>query len=127
MLSAGSVNVVDRELIQQRVGTTAGGTGYSPFRDINGAGAITTAEVQEMGPLMGTLTPTGTPVGMTDDAPTTAGIPNIGVATGTLDYVLSLPNFFASDETASTNLAYSVVNNSNPSVFSSLNIGRKAT
>ena len=54
--------------------------------------------------------------------PTTAGIPDVGVATGTTDYVLSLPNFFQSDVTASTNLAYSIVNNTNPSAFNSLNI-----
>jgi hypothetical protein len=59
---------------------------------------------------------------VTDDAPTTAGIPDIGVATGTTDYVLSLPNYFQSDETASTNLAYSIVNNTNPSIFNSLTI-----
>ena len=122
MLSNGHVNGLDAQLINQRVGTTAGGGGYTIFRDIDGAGVISTSEVQEAEALAGTYLPAGTPVGAADNAPTTAGIPDVGVATGTTDYVLSLPNFFQSDETASTNLAYSIVNNTNPSAFNSLTI-----
>ena len=120
--ASNNVNVLDKSLVQQQVGKNAGDTGYSAFRDIDGSGGITTSDVQAVQALVGNVLPNGNPAGMTDDAPTTAGIPDVGVATGTIDYVLSLPNFFASDETASTNLAYSIVKNTNASNFSSLNI-----
>ena len=120
--ASNSVNVLDRNLVQQRVGKNAGDANYSAFRDIDGSGGITTLDVQAVQSLYGNLLPSGNPVGMSDDAPTTAGIPDVGIATGTADYVLSLPNFFASDETASTNLAYSIVKNTNSSNFNSFNI-----
>jgi hypothetical protein len=71
---------------------------------------------------MGNLLPSGDPVGMTDDAPTTCGIPDVSVATYTTDYVLSLTDFFADAETAAENLTYSIVGNTNSSLFSSLDI-----
>ena len=38
VLSNGHVNGLDAQLINQRVGTTAGGGGYTIFRDIDGEG-----------------------------------------------------------------------------------------
>ena len=59
---------------------------------------------------------------MTCDAPTTSGIPDQSVATGTVDQVLALTNFFADAQTPSDDLVYSIVKNTNSSLFSLLTI-----
>jgi hypothetical protein len=117
-----SVNVADPALVHQKLGKNAGDTGYNIRYDIDGSASITSTDENAVRSRIGGLLPSGNPAGMTDDAPTTSGIPDVSVAAGTTDHVLSLTNFFADDETATANLAYSIVQNTNPSLFNSLNI-----
>ncbi len=117
-----SVNVIDATLVYQKVGKNAGDVGYNVRYDVDGSGAITSSDVTAIQSKITSVLPSGDPVGMTDDAPTTGGIPDVSVATNTADYVLSLPSFFADAETAADELVYSIVNNTNASLFNSLNI-----
>ncbi len=59
---------------------------------------------------------------MTDEAPTTSGIPDLSVAAGTVDQVLALTDFFADSQTPPEDMVYSIVQNSNASLFNSLAI-----
>lgn len=117
-----AVSMVDVTLANQKVGRNAGDAGYDIRCDVNGSGGITCGDVSAIMSKIGGVLPNGDPVGMTDDAPTTGGISDVSVATTTTDYVLSLPDFFADAETASDQLTYSVVQNTNSSLFNSLNI-----
>lgn len=117
-----SVSVLDYSLANQKIGKNAGDVGYDIRCDVDGSGGITSGDVSAIGAKIGGVLPSGDPVGMTDDAPTTGGIPDVSVATTATDYILSLPDFFADAETASSQLTYSVVQNTNSSLFNSLNI-----
>jgi hypothetical protein len=117
-----STNALDLAPVGQANGKNIGDAGYSIRLDVDGSGGITTADAYAVQARCVTLLPSGNPVGMTDDAPTTSGIPDVSVATSTTDYILSLPNFFADTETPSNQLAYSVIQNTNASLFNSLNI-----
>jgi hypothetical protein len=108
--------------VNSKVGKNAGDTGYNIRCDVDGSGGITSADTSAVMSRANTVLPTGDPVGVTDDAPTTAGIPDVSVATTTTDYVLSLADLFEDAETASDQLTYSIVNNTNSSLFNALDI-----
>lgn len=57
-----------------------------------------------------------------NDAPTTTGLPDITVLEDTPRTVIDLTQYFADEETASDNLAYSVVTNSNSGLFNNVSI-----
>jgi hypothetical protein len=120
--ASNSVTMMDTALASSRVGKNAGDAGYFVQFDVDGSGGITSADVSAITSRWGTGLPLGGPVGVIDDAPTTAGIPDVSVATTTTDYVLSLPDFFEDAETASDQLTYSIVQNTNASLFNSLDI-----
>jgi hypothetical protein len=117
-----SVSLTDAALVQQKLGKSAGQTGYDLRCDVDGSGVITTADYSAVQVRAGGSLPSGNPVGMNNDAPTANGIPDLAIAAGTVDHVLTLTDFFADAETAPANLAYSIVQNSNSSLFSSLEI-----
>ena len=119
---SGVVSATDSALAYTKMGKNAGDAGYDIRCDINGSGGITSADIIVIASRVCNSLPTGDPVGMTDDAPTTAGISDVSVATSTTDYVLSLPDLFEDAETASDQLTYSIVGNTNASLFNSLNI-----
>ncbi len=117
-----SVNVVDAVLVNQQVGKNAGDAGYSIRYDLNGSGTITSDDVLIVQLKAGGVLPSGNPAGLTNDAPTTSGIPDVSVDAGTVDRVLSLTDFFADAETPADQLAYSIVKDTNPALFSSVSI-----
>ena len=69
------------------------------------------------------MLPSGNPAGMTNDAPTTSGIPDLSVAAGTVDQVLALTDFFA-DAADPARKTWSIRSSRtrNPSLFNSLAI-----
>ncbi len=117
-----AVSVADAMTAYPKVGKNAGDAGYDIRCDVDGSGGITSGDVSTIMSKAGGILPTGDPVGMTNDAPTTGGISDVSVATDTADYVFSLPDFFADAETASDDLVYSIIDNTNPSLFDSLDI-----
>ena len=120
--ASNTVSVVDATLVNQKVGKNVGDTGYNIRYDVDGSGGITSGDVSAVQSKAGGTLPSGNPIGMTNDAPTTSGITGVSVATNAVDHVVSLPDFFADAETASDDLAYSIVNNTNASLFDALNI-----
>ncbi len=120
--ASNGVTLTDAFLAGQKIGKIAGQSGYDIRCDVDGSGNIATSDYYAIRAQIGCTLPTGDPIGMTNDAPTTSGIPDVSVATNTTDYVLSLPDFFADAETASADLAYSIINNTNASLFDALDI-----
>lgn len=117
-----SVSSTDSILVIQKLGKSAGQAGYDIRCDVNGSGMITSSDYMAILPKGGDGLPYGDPVGMTNDAPTTSGFADLGIATGTTDHVLALTDFFADAEDLPDDLIYSIINNSNSSLFSSLDI-----
>jgi hypothetical protein len=120
--SNNATNILDANAVNQKIGKNAGDAGYSVFLDVDGSSSITLTDRLAVQSLAGSVLPTGNPVGMADEAPTTGGIPDVSVDANTADYVLSLPNFFEYDETPSNALTYSVVKDTNSPIFASLPI-----
>jgi hypothetical protein len=117
-----AVTSFDALLVNQKIGKHTGETGYSIRCDVDGSGEITSTDLYAVQSMVGSALPSGNPVGATNDAPTTSGIADVSVATDTADYVLSLSEFFADAETASDDLVYSIIRNTDPTLFDSLNI-----
>ncbi len=117
------VNYLDAAYVNQKVGKSAGETGYSIYYDMDGSGAIETSDYSAVTARFCTVLPSGNPAGMTNDAPTTAGIADIFFdSTNNDDYAVTLSSLFQDAETASTDLVYSIVGNTNASLFDSLSI-----
>lgn len=117
-----TVNILDMSYVMQRNGKTVADSGYSIFADVNGSGDISSLDTQLVQARVGSTLPTTDPVGMSDDAPTTAGIDDISVDIDATDYVLALTDLFEDAETAPANLSYSVASNTNSDLFDSLTI-----
>jgi len=125
--ASGIVTLTDALYVVLQYDKTPNDPGFDPRRDLDGDGTITTADYYAVRYKIGGALPSGDPVGMNNDAPTTSNIPDLGIAAGTVDHVLELTDFFADAETAPENLAYSIVNNSNPTLFSTLDIIEAST
>jgi hypothetical protein len=119
---SGGVGNLDTNLVLNAGGQVIGDPGYSIFYDVNGGGKIGNLDANLVRNNGGSVLPSGNPPGMTNDAPTTSGIPDLSVVAGTVDQVLTLTDFFADAQTPPPNLVYSVVQNTNPSLFNSLAI-----
>jgi hypothetical protein len=118
--ASGAVAISDVLLASQQIGKITSTVGYNCRCDVDGSGAVATSDYSAVRLQFAATLPSGDPVGMTDDAPTTSGIPDLSVVTGTADRVLSLTDFFADAETASDDLVYSIVQNTDSSLFNSL-------
>ena len=119
---SGMVTLNDYTAVLSRSGAQCGDGNYGVFYDVNGSGMITLNDYTAVLSRAGDMLPSGDPVGMTNDAPTTSSIPDLSIAKGTVDHVLTLTDFFADAETPSEDLVYSIVQNSNPLLFDSLEI-----
>lgn len=120
--ASGCVSLADAVLILQQKNKIPSQGGYNIRYDLDGNGVITMDDYYAVLPLSGGVLPNGNPAGTQNDAPTTSGISNLGIAVGTVDHVMALSDFFSDAETSATSLAYSIVANSNTSLFNSLNI-----
>ncbi len=120
--ASNSVTSADVIVVRNAIGTSVGDSGYNPRYDIDGSGSITDGDRETVVNLQASTLPTGNPTGMSNDAPTTAGIADLPLAAGAADYVLALSDLFDDAETLSEDLAYSIVGNSNSSLFTSLSI-----
>ena len=116
------VNTCDANVVYQRLNKSTTDASYLARCDIDGSGTISVTDYSLALARIGNTLPTGDPIGMTNDAPTTSGISDLGIAAGTVDHVLSLPDFFSDAETASSALAYALISNSNSSLVSSTSI-----
>lgn len=166
------VTLTDALLVRSKIGRTVNCLDYNPRYDLDASGLISSTDYSIALSKIGSMLPTGNPAGMTNDAPTTAGIPDLFFDTTVFDdlmlasdssaevvpdtvitaaavdqvlsqpdavsdistprtleldensenNVVSLPALFADLETSSEDMTYSIVGNTNPSIFDSLTI-----
>jgi hypothetical protein len=116
------VNNTDSLSVRLKVGKNAGDAGYDIFKDIDGSASITMSDYNLVVARLANQLPSGNPAGMTNDAPTAMPLKNLGVQENAVDTVLSLGDIFHDAEDPAEDLTFSIVNNTNPSLFSSVTI-----
>lgn len=121
-----SLGEKDYGKVTSELGMTTSSSSFPKFSDVNGSGAINSADLQFIwanwggGPQVGG--PSGAPVGAANDAPSAiaGGVANI--TNDAIDVAMSLWNAFQDNESADSQLTYQIFNVSNPSLFDSVSI-----
>lgn len=117
-----SVDTWDYFASTSRNGLTTSSSSYSPFADIDGSGSHTTADSTNIQGRIGNGYPVGSPVGASNDAPTSVGWRAVSVNANAVDAAFDLWGDFADAETADNALTYQITSTSNASVWSSQSI-----
>jgi hypothetical protein len=120
--NSASITSYDYVYIRQLDGKSVSSSGYNATRDTDGNGIINSLDWQEALNRVSQQLPTGVPVGAYDDAPTTVGLSRVRISNEAVDTAIALLSSFADKEDGSSNLTYSVVSNSNASLFSTATI-----
>ncbi|MEN6451710.1 MAG: hypothetical protein ABFC96_14555 [Thermoguttaceae bacterium] len=116
------VNGTDVCQVNLRYNKVIGDSQYDVRYDLDGDGVISATDYSFALSQVGALLPSGNPPGMTTDAPTTSGIPDLSIAKGAVDHVLTLTDFFADGQSPPQDMVFSIVQDSNPALFSSLTV-----
>jgi hypothetical protein len=117
-----SVMYSDQLQVTQLNGKTTLDTGYIAFRDIDGSGTIDTADRDAVIERLYVGLPGANPAGTNNDAPTSLGHDTINISNDAIDHVYSLTDWHADNESGGSGLTYSVVGNSDASLFDSVSI-----
>lgn len=119
---SGGTMVTGYDYILTRIlqGKTTADPGYLHIRDIDGSGTIDTTDWMYVYSQIFSQLPTGDPVGISNDAPTTAGFADVNLLEDTLYETVSLWDKFADAEDNSADLTYEIIGNSNAGLFDSL-------
>jgi hypothetical protein len=103
-------------------GSTTTSAGYNPLCDIDGSGQVNSYDMAFIDQQIGQFLAAGTPVGVSNDAPSTLGGRAVDVDDSVMDLALSLFDEFQDAETADNQLIYQIVSVSNPWLFDSTSI-----
>jgi hypothetical protein len=117
-----SVEYADYYASTARHGLTTASTNYNALIDIDGSGVHESQDSQDIQSKLWSTYASGTPAGTSNDAPTTTGGGALLVTDSTADAVMSLWSAFSDAETADNLLIYSLVSNSDPSLFDTVSI-----
>ena len=120
--ASNGVNIIDAMFGNMLRGKDVNAQGYNVRYDVDGDGEITLDDCNAMYSYIGDSLPAGDPVGVSNDAPTTAGFADVNVDENAADEVLSLFDAFDDAEDDDDDLTYSIVYNSNPDLFDSVDI-----
>jgi hypothetical protein len=112
-----AVDYYDYYAASSRQGLTTASTNYSPLVDIDGSGVHETQDTQDIYSKLWSTYPSGSPVGVSNDAPTTTGGETITLTNAAADAVMSLWNAFGDAETPDNQLTYQILSVSNPSLL----------
>jgi hypothetical protein len=119
-----TVNVIDYISARLKIGKNAGDSDYFYRYDTDGSGSITQGDLDLVYARFGSLLPSGSPAGTNNNAPTVLPLRYLGVGTNATDTVFSLGEIFADVEDPVANLTFSVVGNTNTSLFNSASISQ---
>jgi hypothetical protein len=122
-----SVSSYDYVYIHQLDGKTSLDAGYIANRDINGNGVIDSTDWQKAIDRALQVLPSGVPAGVSNDAPTAAGFTLFSLYGNGESLTLQLSDYFADLENGAGGLTYSIVSNSNGSLFDSTSITASKT
>ncbi len=104
------------------VGKSSSDQGYNPLCDIDGDASIESADQQDVLSFLWDQTPSGSPVGVDDDAPTTTGIESVDIDDDAVDVAISLWDAFDDVDDSDSQLTYAIVSNSNAALFDTVSI-----
>ncbi len=116
------VEYADYYAATSRQGLTTTSSNYNAFVDIDGSGSHTQGDSQAVYSRLWSTYQSGSPAGVSNDAPTSAGGASVEITNAAIDVVLSLWDAFADAETADNQLNYQVISNSNAALFDSTSI-----
>jgi len=122
--STGQVNYADYVAVRSQDGKSTTTAGYNFKYDIDGSGQINSTDWQFVLGKAGNTLPTGSPAGVTNDAPTTKGFGLTTISNAAIDVAISLRSGFADNESGANGLTYSISSNSAPSLFDSATINQ---
>jgi hypothetical protein len=108
--NSGTITTFDYRYVYQSRGNDTDDPGYIVFRDIDGDGDIDSVDWQVPVSLLNQALPSGTPAGVTNDAPTVSGLSLAQVPVGAHDLALSLLYGFDDAEDGASGLTFSIVN-----------------
>jgi hypothetical protein len=114
----------DSTAVGLRIGKSIGVTGYLYNYDLDGSGTITYSDYSFAYAHVGNTLPTGSPAGLSNDAPTTISVGNIGLNTNAADTIFGLRDLFLDQEDSINNLTFSITSNTNTSLFTSVTISQ---
>jgi|GEM_PF-6676255 len=120
--TTGNVDYYDYIYILYAVGLDTLDTGYNASYDLDGDGLIETADWQEALSHLWTNLPTGTPAGVGNDAPSTAGFDLSTITDRSADTIISLDAAFDDYEDPDSSLTYSIRSQTNSSLFDNVSI-----
>ena len=116
------VTFYDYIFVRARDGEDTTGANYTILHDIDGSGLIDTTDWLNTYGYFGSTVPTGQPVGVNNDAPTTTGISYVELDDASIDEAISLFAAFEDAEDADNQMTYEVIGNSDPSLLDTLSI-----
>jgi len=117
-----SVEYSDYYASSMRQGLTTTSVNYNAFADVDGSGVHESQDAQDILSQLGATYPAGSPVGVTNDAPSATSGGTVRITNADQDVAVSLFNAFQDAETPDNQLVYEIVSNSNPSLFDSTSI-----
>jgi hypothetical protein len=115
--NSGRVSSIDAALINQLNGKTTASSGYLAGRDLDGNSLINSTDHQAAVDRYFEERPFGSPVGVNNDAPTTQGFNITTITNSAVDVAVSLLQSFDDAESGGSGLTYSIVSNTNASLF----------
>jgi hypothetical protein len=121
---SGSVTSDDYTYIHQLDGKTSTSTGYIADRDVDGSGVIDSSDWQAAVDCYFQTLPAGSPAGTNNDAPSSSGFATIWTDEYSEDIAYSLLSDFGDVENGASGLTYSIVANSNPTLFDTVSINQ---
>ena len=119
-----SITSYDYVYIRQLEGQSTSSAGYVSTRDVDGSGLIDSADWQEALNRASQVLPGGSAAGTYNDAPTTSGLTRLTISDAAVDVALSLLAGFGDAENGGSGLTYSIVSNSDASLFDSVAINQ---
>jgi hypothetical protein len=122
--TSASITSYDYVYIRQLDGKATSSTGYLATRDVDGSGLIDSTDWQEALNRASQVLPGGSAAGTYNDAPTTSSLSRVEITDAAVDVAISLLSGFGDLENGSSGLTYSIVSNSDASLFDSLAINQ---
>ncbi|WP_428306555.1 dockerin type I domain-containing protein [Lacipirellula sp.] len=118
----GVVNSLDHSAATALSGFTTASSGYAPLADVDGSGSISSTDADLISARLNQSHVIGSPVGASDDAPSSKGWRSTTVNKNAVDAVFDLWDDFADAETADSAITYQITSTSNASIWSNQSI-----
>jgi hypothetical protein len=113
----GIVTFFDRFLSYSRLGAITSSINFLPRADIDGSGGHEQADAQDINAVLATISPFGSPVGLSNDAPSAISIDSVQIDNAAVDVAMSLYDAFEDAQDADDELQYHILDVSSPDLF----------